>query len=197
MSFFGKALIVFGLVPGTGYAGNLFSYPPQNLSQLERKVKVMEARGGAKYALAQPKEEAPAASKDEIVVAKRKLHGRHIGVYLSHAKRIARRNGVPENLFLQLIQQESGWNKNARSTAGAIGLAQLMPGTAKYLRVNPHDPVQNLDGGARYLREQFEKFGDWRLALAAYNAGPGAVKKYNGIPPFRETRNYVARILGG
>ena len=70
------------------------------------------------------------------------------------------------------------------------------PGTAQYLRVNPRDPYQNLDGGARYLREQYETFGSWRLALAAYNAGPGAVQQHGGVPPYRETRNYVRVIWG-
>ena len=71
-----------------------------------------------------------------------------------------------------------------------------MPATARTLRVNPHDPLENLDGGARYLAEQYRTFRSWRLALAAYNAGPGAVQKYNGVPPYKETRGYVRAILG-
>ena len=71
-----------------------------------------------------------------------------------------------------------------------------MPQTARVLGVNPHDPGQNLDGGARYLKQQHRRFGDWRLALAAYNAGPEAVERYRGIPPYAETRNYVKAILG-
>ena len=117
--------------------------------------------------------------------------------YLPHARAMARKHGVPEDLFLRLVQQESGWNAGARSYKGAQGLAQLMPGTAAKLGVNPHDPVQNLEGGARYLRMMYNIFGDWRLALAAYNAGPGAVTKHKGIPPYRETRNYVRIIAGG
>lgn len=122
--------------------------------------------------------------------------GSYRGQYLEAAKAAARRNDVPEDLFLRLVQQESGWKPSARSHKGAIGLAQLMPATARKLRVDPHNPQQNLEGGARYLRQMYNKFGNWRLALAAYNAGPGAVQKHNGVPPYRETRNYVRKILG-
>ncbi|MFD1796162.1 lytic transglycosylase domain-containing protein [Paracoccus aurantiacus] len=117
--------------------------------------------------------------------------------YIPHAQAMAKKYGIPESLFLRLVNQESRWNPNARSHKGAMGLAQLMPGTAAKLGVNPRDPVQNLEGGARYLRMMYNQFGDWRLALAAYNAGPGAVQKYGGIPPYRETRNYVRIIAGG
>jgi len=123
-------------------------------------------------------------------------NGRYNGPYLSMAKAAAARHGVPEDLFLRLVQQESGWKVRAKSHKGAIGLAQLMPGTARKLGVNPHDPFENLDGGARYLKLQFHKFKSWRLALAAYNAGPGAVTKYGGVPPYKETRNYVKVIWG-
>ena len=122
--------------------------------------------------------------------------GRYTGPFLGMARSAARKHGVPEDLFLRLVQQESGWNASARSNKGALGLAQLMPQTARALGVNPLDPVQNLEGGAKYLRRQYETFGNWRLALAAYNAGPVAVERYNGVPPFRETRNYVRVIWG-
>lgn len=122
--------------------------------------------------------------------------GRYKGEFLTVAKAAANRHGIPEDLFLRLVQQESGWNPTAVSHKGATGLAQLMPGTAQKLGVNIHDPHQNLEGGARYLSMMYKKFGSWRLALAAYNAGPGAVEKHNGIPPFPETRNYVKAILG-
>ena len=111
------------------------------------------------------------------------------------ARAAARENHVPEALFLRLVARESGWNARAVSEKGAIGLGQLLPETARRLGVNPHDPRQNLRGSARYLRAMFERFGTWPLALAAYNAGPEAVEKYNGIPPFDETRAYVAAIL--
>jgi len=116
--------------------------------------------------------------------------------YLPMAEAAALRHGIPTDLFKRLVQQESAWNQGAKSHKGAIGLAQLMPRTAQYLGVNPYDAYENLDGGARYLAEQYRKFGSWRLALAAYNAGPKAVEKYNGIPPFKETQNYVRAILG-
>jgi soluble lytic murein transglycosylase-like protein len=105
--------------------------------------------------------------------------------------------GVPVALFDALLAQESRYRPFARSSAGAMGMAQLMPGTAQYLRVtDPWDVRQNLVGGARYLREQLDRFGTWELALAAYNAGPGRVDQFGGIPPFRETRNYVRTIMG-
>ncbi|MGB2200998.1 lytic transglycosylase domain-containing protein [Pseudooceanicola atlanticus] len=122
--------------------------------------------------------------------------GKYRGPHLAVARAVARQHGVPEDLFLRLVQQESGWNDKARSHKGAIGLAQLMPGTARVLGVDPNDPRQNLEGGARYLAQQFREFKSWRLALAAYNAGPMAVKKYNGVPPYKETQNYVKVIWG-
>ncbi len=116
--------------------------------------------------------------------------------YIEMATAIAREEGVDPDLFVRLIQQESSFNPDAVSSAGAIGLGQLMPGTAADLGVDPTDPEQNLRGSARYLRQQLDTFGDTRLALAAYNAGPGNVRKYGGIPPFKETQNYVSEILG-
>lgn len=122
--------------------------------------------------------------------------GNYKGQYLEVAKAMARKHGVPEDLFLRLVQQESGWNAGAVSHKGATGLAQLMPGTAKKLGVDINDPTQNLEGGARYLRQMYDKFGSWKLALAAYNAGPGAVEKHGGVPPYSETKGYVKAILG-
>lgn len=125
-----------------------------------------------------------------------RYRGAYKGPYVEMARAAARKHGVPEDLFLRLVNQESRFKPNARSHKGAIGLAQLMPQTARQLGVDPHDPQDNLDGGARYLRMMYEEFGSWRIALAAYNAGPGAVKKHGGVPPFRETRNYVKVIWG-
>ncbi len=122
--------------------------------------------------------------------------GSYSGPWLDVARSAALRHGVPEDLFLRLVQQESGWNTGAVSHKGAIGLAQLMPGTAASLGVDAADPEANLDGGARYLRRQFDRFGSWPLALAAYNAGPEAVQQYGGIPPYAETQGYVLAIWG-
>lgn len=113
----------------------------------------------------------------------------------AEAAQLANYHKIPVKIFLALIAQESAFKLNALSSKGAYGLTQLMPATARDLGVNRFDPRQNLSGGARYLRMQFETFGSWPLALAAYNAGPGAVEKYGGIPPYRETQNYVRRIL--
>ncbi|MGV1760535.1 lytic transglycosylase domain-containing protein [Rhizobium sp. A22-96] len=110
-------------------------------------------------------------------------------------RRIAQEEGVDENQFLGLVYQESRFNPCAKSPAGATGLAQLMPGTAAQLGVNPNNIEDNLRGGARYYKQQLDSFGgSVPLALAAYNSGPGNVSKYGGIPPFKETQNYVASI---
>ena len=109
----------------------------------------------------------------------------------------ARRHGLSVSLFTALVWQESAFKVRARSRVGAMGLTQLMPATARGLGVrNPWSAAQNLNGGAKYLKQQLRRFGSARLALAAYNAGPGAVSRYRGVPPYTETRNYVKRILG-
>jgi soluble lytic murein transglycosylase-like protein len=103
--------------------------------------------------------------------------------------------GLDERLVQAVVMVDSGFCPTAVSPEGAVGLGQLMPGTALELGVNPWDPAQNLWATAKYLREQYDAFGSWPLALAAYNAGPGNVAKYGGVPPFTETQDYVRRVL--
>ncbi|MCC6831556.1 MAG: lytic transglycosylase domain-containing protein [Thermoleophilia bacterium] len=109
----------------------------------------------------------------------------------------ANANGLDPALVAAVTRAESGFRVDAGSPAGAQGLMQLMPSTAAGLGVTDiHDAAQNLGAGSRYLKQQIERFGDLRLALAAYNAGPGAVSRYGGVPPYAETQAYVDRVLG-
>lgn len=163
-----------------------------SLARFGRALSVLDDRAATQYsgsARLRPDQNAEGQSIP-------RFEGRYSGPWLEVARAAARRHGIPEDLFLRLVQQESGWNPQAISHAGAIGLAQLMPDTAKLLGVDPSDPVANLEGGARYLAMQFRAFRRWDLALAAYNAGPEAVRQHGGIPPFAETRDYVRIILG-
>lgn len=116
---------------------------------------------------------------------------------LSMISQIAQKHGVDEKLVKAVIKQESGFNPKAKSHCGAMGLMQLMPATAKTLGLSdPYNPVQNVDGGVRHLKWLLSKYhGNVILALAAYNAGSGAVDKYDGVPPYAETQNYVKSIL--
>ncbi len=145
----------------------------------------------------------PKAERDRVVTSTKSY-----GSYADLAQDVALRHaGGPgpraagldaltfSRLFTELVRAESAFNPRALSPKGAQGLGQLMPATARTLGVtDPWDPVQNLDGAARYLCAQLERFGDARLALAAYNAGPHRVVQYGGVPPYRETRAYVAKI---
>ena len=119
-----------------------------------------------------------------------------LGINQGMLNELSQKHNVPVDMILGVIQQESGGNPNARSHAGARGLMQLMPGTARGLGVkNSYDPKQNVEGGVKYLGQMLRAFnGNETLALAAYNAGPGNVRKYKGIPPFSETRKYVQII---
>lgn len=116
---------------------------------------------------------------------------------LGLVEKISNKYGVDEKLVQAVIKQESGYNPKAKSHAGALGLMQLMPATAKSLGVkDPLNPAQNIEGGVKYLKNMLEEFnGNTILALAAYNAGPNAVKKYGTVPPYKETQNYVKSIL--
>ncbi len=118
--------------------------------------------------------------------------------YAALVDQAAARNGVDPAVLHGLIQQESGFDPSATSGAGAAGLTQLMPGTASSLGVaDPLDPAESIEGGARYLSEMMSRFGgNTADALAAYNAGPGAVQQYGGVPPYAETESYVSKVLG-
>jgi soluble lytic murein transglycosylase-like protein len=118
------------------------------------------------------------------------------GPYKAEIDDAAAKYGLDPALLRGLIRQESNFNPSAGSPAGAQGLCQLMPGTAAALGcTNPLDPAQNIDAGAKYLRQQLDAFGgDVTKALAAYNAGPGAVQRYGGVPPYAETQNYVRQV---
>jgi soluble lytic murein transglycosylase-like protein len=112
------------------------------------------------------------------------------------ADRAAIANGLPKALVHSVVAAESAYQPAAVSPKGAIGLMQLMPATARAYQADPHDPAQNLEAGARHLRDLLLKYdGDPYKALAAYNAGPGAVARYNGVPPYAETQTYVQRVL--
>ncbi|MFC3628321.1 lytic transglycosylase domain-containing protein [Paracoccus angustae] len=195
------AMLIAGLALPAGAEGLRLSgsSSKSRAEQFARQTRLMDSRLAGQYqqsARLQPRGRSSGSVDIQLSANIPAYRGKRSD-FIPHARAAARRYGIPEDLFLRLVQQESGWNPRARSHKGATGLAQLMPGTAAKLGVNPHDPVQNLQGGARYLRMMYNQFGNWNLALAAYNAGPGAVQKYGGIPPYRETRNYVRIIAGG
>lgn len=149
--------------------------------------------------LAAPLAEVPAEIfVPESIVADPAQHAAGVPeVYRAKVAELSARFDLSPSLIEAMVWQESRWRHDAVSPVGAQGLAQLMPGTARDLGVDPRDPFANLEGGARYLREQLDRFdGDLEKALAAYNAGPGRVERANGIPRIRETQNYVASIMG-
>ena len=186
-------LVLTWLVLAAPVAAETASKARQNL--FAKQTALLDGRAASQYANSvrlQPRDVTVPGVPDIIP----RCAGNYRGQYLGLAKNAARRHGIPQDLFLRLVQQESGWNPRARSHTGAYGLAQLMPTTARSLGVDPRKPDENLEGGARYLAQQYRKFGSWRLALAAYNAGPHAVEKHGGVPPYRETRGYVKAILG-
>lgn len=133
----------------------------------------------------------------ELTINKMSTKTNALPDFNSIIKTQAAKTGVDENLLKAVIKTESGFNPNARSHVGAMGLMQLMPKTAESLGVvDPYNPQQNIEGGSKYLKKLLSKYnGNKEMALAAYNAGPGAVDKYGGIPPYKETQNYVKKVL--
>jgi Soluble lytic murein transglycosylase and related regulatory proteins (some contain LysM/invasin domains) len=131
--------------------------------------------------------------------AYRYVVSRRLKQWIPLAEKYGSMYGVDPRLIIAQIRQESGGNPNAISSAGAIGLMQIMPATGAsecgLTREQLFDPELNIRCGVKYLRKLYDQFRDWKLALAAYNAGPGAVTRYRGIPPYRETQNYVASIM--
>ncbi|MGV8987449.1 MAG: lytic transglycosylase domain-containing protein [Cypionkella sp.] len=193
----GVASIVLSSVLMTGSAAaeglKLGSGAKSRTAMFRSQVALLDGKLSQQYANSARLK--PGGGKDNSASTVR-YSGSYRGLYLDMAKTAARKYGVPEDMFLKLVQQESGWNQGAVSPKGAVGLAQLMPGTAAHLGVDETDPKANLEGGARYLSMMFTRFGSWKLALAAYNAGPQAVEAAGGIPAFEETQNYVLAILG-
>ncbi len=141
---------------------------------------------------------APAATQTAAAAAPSSpLPSASSGNYVAYAYQAAQNAGIDPKIFVKQINQESGFNPKARSGAGAMGIAQFMPATAQGLGVDPTNPLASLDGAAKLMSQYVQKYaGDYSKALAAYNAGPGSVDRFGGVPPFAETQNYVKTILG-
>ncbi|WP_026767626.1 lytic transglycosylase domain-containing protein [Selenomonas ruminantium] len=181
-----------------GMPGNI---PGRGFSQkLEKEMqKSMEGTAADKTSAtaaldkSQPLPAAHKADKTQKVLADMPLADQNLSTLIEAA---ARKYKVDPKLVAAVAEVESNGNQEAVSSAGAIGVMQLMPDTAASLGVDPYNKQQNIEGGAKYLRQMLDTFGgDTKKAVAAYNAGPGAVKDYGGVPPYKETQNYVSKVL--
>lgn len=187
LRFFMVALIGFGLATG-GSAEGLFASSGSKAALKKKRDRLIDGRLARQY------EDSKRLLPKDLGLPR--YSGSYRGEYYKMAVKAARQMGVPVDLFARLVQTESNWNPKALSPDGAIGLAQLMPETAARLGVDANDTRANLEGGALYLKQQYLRFRSWRLAVAAYNAGPEAIEKYDDVPPYAETRGYVLAIMG-
>lgn len=190
------AVILAAMTTGPAMAEGIFSKTSSGGSRQSAQFDVLDSRASRQYS-GSTRLRPPSEVGQEAPVVVARYNGNYRGQYLPTARAAAQRHNIPEDIFLRLVQQESGWNPGAVSVKGARGLAQLMPDTARLLGATIDDPASNLNGGARYLRMMYDRFGNWPHALAAYNAGPVAVERYRGIPPYAETQAYVKIIAGG
>jgi len=178
-----------GNIPGTGFAQKLEK-------EMQKSLGVTAAQETSEPAVQENSQPLPAVQKVEAaktVLADMPLADQNLSTLIEAA---ARKYKVDPKLVAAVAEVESNGNQDAVSSVGAIGVMQLMPDTAASLGVDPYNKQQNIEGGAKYLRQMLDTFGgDTRKAVAAYNAGPGAVKDYGGVPPYKETQNYVNKVL--
>lgn len=182
-------------VPGLDFESTL----KKEISKIQNTVEAASALPNQiQDTVSKAKETAEAKKKaSEVARSVMSAHENTVGGTLqSFMDNAAKKYNIDSRLLSAVAEVESGLNPDAISGAGAIGVMQLMPDTAAALGVNPYDTKQNIEGGAKYLRQMLDTFGgDVSKALAAYNAGPNAVKSYGGIPPYAETQNYVSNVL--
>ena len=178
-----------GNIPGRGFSQKLEK-------EMQKSMEGTAADKTSATAALDKKQPLPAAQKTDKtqkVLADMPLADQNLSTLIEAA---ARKYKVDPKLVAAVAEVESNGNQEAVSSAGAIGVMQLMPDTAASLGVDPYNKQQNIEGGAKYLRQMLDTFGgDTKKAVAAYNAGPGAVKDYGGVPPYKETQNYVSKVL--
>ena len=178
-----------GIIPGTGFSQKLEKEMQKSLGVAASDKASVTAGKNKK----QPLPEVQKLKNSGKVLADMPLADQNLSTLIEAA---ARKYKVDPKLVAAVAEVESNGNQEAVSSAGAIGVMQLMPDTAASLGVDPYNKQQNIEGGAKYLRQMLDAFGgDTKKAVAAYNAGPGAVKDYGGVPPYKETQNYVNKVL--